>query len=235
MEFYNKWNSTSLILRIVIGLIIGVMLAVFIPDIAAPISIFGSLFVGALKAVAPVLVFFLVMSAISSHKAGQKTNMKSIVVLYLFGTFMAAVVAVIGSFIFSVELSLVASVDNMSPPEGVSEVLKALLMNAVDNPVSALMNANYIGVLTWSILLGLALKNASENTKTVISNFSDALSQIVRWVISFAPFGIAGLVFDAIATSGLEALKEYGQLIFLLVGSMVFMALVVNPLIVYAG
>ncbi|MDK2562162.1 serine/threonine transporter SstT [Romboutsia sedimentorum] len=229
----NKWNQMSLVKRIIIGLIIGIILAVTIPDTAKPIVIFGSLFVGALKAVAPILVFFLVTSAISQHKSGQQTNMKSILVLYLLGTFLAGLIAVVASFIFPITLTLGAVAENVTPPGGVVDVLKALLLNIVDNPVKALFNANYIGILSWAILLGIALKNAQQTTKIMIVNVSDALSQIVKWVINFAPLGIMGLVFDAIATQGLSALLSYGQLLAILVGCMVFVALVLNPIIAF--
>ncbi|MEG0855373.1 MAG: serine/threonine transporter SstT [Terrisporobacter sp.] len=231
----NKWNNISLVKRIIVGLIIGITLALTIPDAVAPISILGSLFVGALKAVAPILVFFLVMAAICQHKEGQKTNIKSIVMLYLVGTLIAGIVAVIGSFLFPVTLTLTAGAEGVTPPGGVGEVLQTLLMNVVDNPVNAIANANYIGVLTWAVVLGLALKNSAESTKKVITNVSDAISQAVRWVINLAPFGIMGLVFDTIATSGIESLLSYGQLIGLLVGCMAFVALVVNPIIVFIG
>lgn len=232
---FKKWNEISLVKRIVIGLIIGIILARTIPTYASPIVIFGSLFVGALKGVAPILVFFLVMAAISQHKSGKKTNMSPIIGLYLLGTFLAGLVAVIASFMFPITLTLGASANDITPPGGVVEVLKNLLMNVVDNPVKALFNANYIGILAWALILGLALKNAAESTKTMISNVADALSQIVRWIINFAPFGIMGLVFDSIATQGLETLLGYGQLIILLVGTMAFIALVVNPVIVFIG
>lgn len=175
------------------------------------------------------------MAAISQHKSGKKTNMSSIIGLYLLGTFLAGLVAVIASFMFPITLTLGASANDITPPGGVVEVLKNLLMNVVDNPVKALFNANYIGILAWALILGLALKNAAESTKTMISNVADALSQIVRWIINFAPFGIMGLVFDSIATQGLETLLGYGQLIILLVGTMAFIALVVNPVIVFIG
>lgn len=229
----NKWNKISVVKRILIGLIIGIILALTAKDIASPIVIFGSLFVGALKAVAPILVFFLVMSAISSHEKGQQTNMKSILVLYLLGTFLAGLTAVVGSFIFPTTLTLVEGAKDVVPPEGIVEVLKSLLMNVVDNPVSALLNANYIGILSWSLMLGLALKNASSSTKLVISNVSDALSTVVRWIINFAPLGIMGLVFNSIATQGIESLLSYGHLIVVLIGCMAFIALVVNPIIAY--
>lgn len=231
----NKWNQISLVKRILIGLIIGIILALIAPSAASPIVIFGSLFVGALKAVAPILVFFLVISAISQHKSGKKTNMTSIIYLYLLGTFLAGLTAVIASFLFKIELTLGASAGDVTPPGGVVEVLKNLLMNVVDNPVNALVNANYIGILSWALILGLALKNAAQSTKTMISNVSDALSQVVRWIINFAPIGIMGLVFDSIATQGLDTLLGYGQLIVLLVGCMAFIALVVNPLIAFIG
>ncbi len=232
-EWINKWNRLSLVKRIIIGLIVGIILAVTVPDLASPITIFGALFVGALKAVAPILVFFLVMASISGHKRGQRTNMRSIILLYLIGTFLAAVVAVVASFTFPVQLVLGGGVENMTPPGGVDEVLRTLLFNIVDNPVRALFNANYIGILAWAILAGLALKNASDSTKVGISNISDALSQIVRWVIGFAPLGIMGLVFEAIATNGLESLVRYGYLLVVLVGCMVFVAIVVNPIITF--
>ena len=173
------------------------------------------------------------MSAISQHKSGKKTNMKFIIVLYLLGTFLAGLVAVIASFMFKINLTLGASASDVTPPGGVGEVLMNLLMNIVKNPVTSLSEANYIGILSWAVVLGLALKSAKETTKTAISNISDALSQVVRWVINFAPLGIMGLVFDSIATQGLETLLGYGQLIVLLVGCMAFIALVVNPLIAF--
>lgn len=234
-NFLNKWNKISLVKRILIGLIIGILLALTIPNVAKPIVIFGSLFVGALKSVAPILVFFLVISAICQHKQGQQTNMKSIIFLYLLGTFLAGLVAVIASFLFPITLTLGSGVSKMAPPGGVVEVLKALLMNVVDNPVMALYNANYIGILSWALIIGIALKNASSSTKTMISNVSDALSQVVKWIINFAPLGIMGLVFDSISTQGIESLLSYGQLIMLLVGCMLFIALVVNPLIAFIG
>lgn len=225
----------SLVKRIIVGLIIGIILAVTIPENAKFVIIFGSLFVGALKAIAPMLVFFLVMAAISQHRSGHQTNMKSVIVLYLLGTFLAGLVAVIASFVFPVtlSLSLATGVDNIAPPGGIVDVIKALLMNLVDNPVKALYNANYIGILSWAVLLGFALRNAPDTTKLVISNISDAVSQMVRWVINFAPLGIMGLVFDAIATNGLSSLLSYGKLLAVLIGCMIFVALVVNPIIVF--
>lgn len=229
----KKWNSLSLVKRIFVGLVIGIILAVTVPEQVSGITIFGALFVGALKAIAPILVFFLVMSAISGHREGTETNMKSIIILYLAGTFLAGLVAVIASFMFPVTLTLGAGVDSITPPGGVVEVLKTLLMNVVDNPVKALFNANYIGILAWAVVLGLAIKGASQTTKDMVTTFAEGLAQMVRWVINFAPLGIMGLVFDAIATSGLESLLSYGQLLLVLVGCMLFVALVVNPLIAF--
>ena len=231
----NAWNRISLVKQIIIGLIIGIVLAVAFPTQLSGITIFGSLFVGALKAVAPVLVFFLVMAAISHHKAGQKTNMKSIIGLYLLGTLLAALAAVIASFIFKLQLVLPESTSDIAPPGGISEVLRTLVFNVVSNPVSALLNANYIGILAWAILLGVALRHASETTKDFLGDISDAVSQMVRWIIKFAPLGVMGLVFDSIAVSGLATLLEYGKLIVLLVGTMLFDALIINPIMVYAG
>ncbi|WP_320047171.1 serine/threonine transporter SstT [uncultured Ilyobacter sp.] len=233
-NLFNKWNQLSLVKRIIAGLVVGTLLAITVPDLAKPISIFGSLFVGALKSVAPILVFFLVMSAISQHEKGQKTNMKSVVTLYLVGTFAAGLVAVVGSFMFPVAIKLGAGTGNsVTPPAGVVEVLKSLLLNVVDNPIHALASANYIGILSWAVLLGVALKNAPATTKTMISNFSDALSQVVRWVINLAPLGIMGLVFSTVSENGIGSMVDYGRLLGLLLGSMFFMALVVNPLIAF--
>lgn len=227
-----KWNQMSLVKRILVGIIIGVILALSVPD-ASGISIFGSLFVSALKSVAPVLVLLLVTSAISKHQKGQQTNMKSILLLYGAGTFLAGLIAVIASFIFPVSLTLTTGNQDLTPPDGIVEVLRGLLLQVIDNPVNALLKANYIGILTWAILLGIALRNAQESTKDMLSNFSDAVSQIVKWVINLAPLGIMGLVFDSITTNGLSSMLDYGKLLLVLIGCMLFIALVVNPLIVY--
>lgn len=228
----HKWNQVSLVKRILVGIIVGIALALLIPN-ATGISIFGTLFVQALKAVAPILVLLLVMSAISNHKKGQQTNMKSILALYGLSTFLAGLIAVIASFLFPVKLSLVTGATDLSPPDGIVEVLNTLLFNIVDNPINALMNGNYIGILAWAILLGIALRNANDSTKSSLVNFSDAVSQIVKWVISLAPIGIMGLVFDSITANGLSSLLDYGKLLLVLIGCMLFIALVVNPLLVY--
>lgn len=233
-KIIGLWNKVSLVKRIIVGLIIGILLGLFFPQLTF-LSTLGDLFVGALKAVAPLLVLFLVMSALSRNKQGKKTNMKRIIFLYILGTLIAGSIAVIASFIFPIQLKLGETASSISPPGGINEVLKTLLMNIVSNPVDALVNANYIGILTWAVLLGIALKKASQGTKNAIENIADALSQIVKWVISLAPFGVMGLVFNTISTQGIGSLVDYGKLIALLVGVMVFIALVVNPIIVFIG
>lgn len=227
------WNSLSLVKQIIIGLIIGIILALTLGDKVSGIVILGNLFVNALKGVAPVLVFFIVMGAICQHQKGQKTNMKSVIVLYLTGTFLAGTSAVVSSFIFPMSIELAEGAGDVTPPGGLTEVLQNLLFQIAANPVDALMNANYIGILTWAILLGIALRHASDGTKKAIGDISEAVSQLVRWVIRFAPLGVMGLVFNAINEGGIEALGAYGKLIILLVGTMLFVALIMNPIIVF--
>lgn len=232
-DLWIRWNRISLVKQIILGLVVGVVLAMLWPESLSGITILGDFFVGALKGVAPVLVLFLVTSALSQHKKGQKTNMKDIVILYLVGTFLAGLAAVLASYVFKVELVLSASAADVSAPDGLVEVLKNLLMRVVDNPINALTQANYIGILVWAVLLGLVLRRASDTTKTTISDLSQALTQIVRWVIRLAPLGVMGLVFGTIAENGLKSLATYGKLILLLVGVMFFVALVVNPILVF--
>lgn len=233
-EAFHKWNSISLVKRILCGLIIGIILGLVVPQ-ATGISILGDLFVGALKGIAPILVFFLVMSALSNMAEGQRTNMKAIVVLYILGNLTAAMVAVIAHYLFPVSMTFASGTDvgDVAPPSGVTEVLTNLLMNLVDNPVNAIVNANYIGILFWAIIFGIALKKASEGTKNALENVSDATSIAVQWVISFAPFGIMGLIFTTISEQGLGALVGYAKLIVLLVGTMAVVAFVVNPIIAF--
>ena len=228
----KKWNESSLVLRILGGLIIGVVLGLAVPQ-AAPIGLLGDLFVGALKAVAPLLVLFLVMTALSRHREGQKTNMSRVILLYLLGTFIDGCVAVITSFLFPVTLKLTEAQSQTASPGGIGEVLNTLLMNLVSNPVDALVNANYIGILAWAVLLGIALRKAGDGTKRALGELADAVSQVVRWIIGCAPFGVLGLVFNSISQLGIDSLASYGQLLLLLVGTMVFVALVVNPLIAF--
>lgn len=229
----QKWNSISLVLRILCGLIIGIILGLVIPKITV-IALFGDLFVGALKAIAPLLVFFLVMSALAHMGEGQKTNMGFIVALYMIGNLFSALVSVIACKIFPVTLTLAeAAGEDMAPPSGVGEVLKNLLLNVVSNPVGSIVDANYIGILAWACIFGIAFKAAAPATKAMLDDISDVISTAVKWVISFAPFGIMGLIFNVISTSGLSALLSYGRLILVLVGSMAFVAFIMNPIIVF--
>ena len=230
----QKWNSINLIKRIICGLIVGIILGLAIPQ-ASVISILGDLFVGALRGIAPLLVFFLVMSSLCHMGKGQKTNMKFVVVLYLLGNVLSALAAVLSSRLFPIMLTFSENTNtsDITPPSGVSEVLKNLLMNIVSNPVDALVNANYIGILAWAIIFGIALKAASGTTKTVIENISDATSTAVRWIINLAPFGIMGLIFTTISEQGLSVLLSYGRLICVLVGTMLFVALVLNPIVTF--
>lgn len=232
-SLFEKWNSINLVNRIIIGILLGVVFALLVPDQLSVISIFGTLFISALKAVAPILVFILVINAIASHVSGKATNMKMVVILYIVGTFLAGLVAVVISYIFPTTLLLKTSAQEIEPPSGITEVLETLLFNMVSNPVSALLDANYLGILTWALILGFALKVASEATKKVITDLSDAITKIVQWLISLAPIGIMGLVFETISTTGFSAFSSYGRLVIILVGTMFFIALVVNPLLVF--
>lgn len=228
----KKWNSLSLVSRIVLGIIVGVVLALLVPNVSW-ISLLGTLFINSLKAVAPILVFVLVIHAIASHESGQKTNMKAILGLYAIGTFLAGAVAVIAAKIFPSTIILKESAQEISPPQNIGEVLEKLLLNIASNPVDALMNANYLGILAWALVLGFALKQASATTKTVLANVSDAISKVVQWVINLAPFGIIGIIYDTISTNGLGALGKYGHVLIVLVGTMLFVALVVHPFITF--
>ncbi len=229
----NLLNRTSLVMQIVIGLIAGIALALLFPAAALQLAFVGKLFVSALKAVAPILVFVLVMASIANHKHGQETHIRPILVLYLLGTFGAAVVAVIASMVFPSSLALVTHEVPVSAPGGISEVLEGLLLSVVDNPVSALMNANFIGILAWAIGLGIAIRHAGETTRTVLGDLSNGVTLIVRAVIRCAPLGIFGLVASTLAQSGLGALLGYLHLLLVLIGCMLFVALVMNPLIVF--
>ncbi len=225
--------GTSLIAQIAIGMVCGVVLALVAPELARSVALLGDVFISALKAVAPVLVFVLVIASIASHKRGQPTHIRPVLMLYLLGTLGAAVVAVLASFAFPTTLVLDAPQAAGTPPGGIIGVLKNLLLSAVSNPVKALMEANFIGILSWAIALGIALRHAGQGTRALLTDVSDAVSQIVRVVIRFAPLGIFGLVAATLADSGLDALLGYGRVLAVIVGSMVFVALVMNPLIVF--
>ena len=229
------YNRIGLIWQIIIGMVIGIIIGQFIPSAAPTIGILGSLFVGALKAVAPFLVFILVTAAIAQHNEGAQTHMRPILLLYVIGTFGAAVIAVAASFMFPTSLTLVAAPEtNLAPPSGIAEVLKNVLMSLVSNPISALSSGNYIGILAWALMLGFALRNANEVTHTIIGDLASAVSMIVRGVIRFAPLGIMGLVAVTVEETGFKRMaQEYGHLILVLLGCMGLVAFVFNPLIVW--
>ena len=232
-ELFHMWNRMSLVVRIMIGIVIGLILALLFPEQLSVLSMLGTLFVEALKAVALVLVFVLVLNAIASHVSGKETAVKGVLVLYIISTFLAGLVAVVVSFIFPTTLTLKTEAQDVAPPSGIGEVLETLLFNIVTNPVTAIMEANYLGILVWALLLGVALRAAHSSTKTMIANVSEAVTKIVQWVISLAPIGILGIVFDTVSTTGFAALGEYGRLIIILVGTMLFIALVMNPIMVF--
>ncbi len=233
MGLIKKWNSMSLILRILIGLVIGAILGFAVPK-ATWIGVPGELFVGALKAIAPILVFVLVASSLANSKGGNMEKFRTVIILYLFSTLCAAIVSVFTSFAFKVTIPLTGldAVDASAAPQGMADVVLNLLKSIVVNPVDALAKANYIGILFWAVVFGIALKLAAPATKAMMDDLSNAVSTAVRWVISCAPIGILGLMFTAVSTSGAEIFKQYGQLVGLLVGTMLFVALVINPLIV---
>ena len=232
-RFISVWNRTSLIKRIIIGVILGFILGMTVPKLSG-IGILGDLFVGGLKAVAPLLVFVLVASALSQNEKGQKTNMSTIIGLYLVGTLAAALVAVVVNYLFPITLTLdTATQPKLSSPEGVGQVFHSLLLKMVDNPINALESANYIGVLTWAVIFGLAFRNSNKTTKDMLQTMAEVTSQVVRWIINLAPFGILGLVFKTISDNGVKILANYGFLILALVGTMFFVALVVNPFIAF--
>ena len=232
-RFISTWNRTSLIKRIAIGVVIGAVLGLLVPKFTV-IGLLGDMFVGGLKAIAPLLVFALVANALSQTREGQQSNMKTVIVLYLFGTFAAALTAVISHYIFPISLKLgAAAATKATAPQGVGEVFKDLLLKMVDNPVNALAQANYIGVLVWAVVFGFAMRAASNHTKDLLNTLAEVTSQIVRWIINLAPFGILGLVFNTISENGVGVLADYGILILVLVGTMAFVALVVNPIIAF--
>ena len=236
MELLRKWNSISLIWRIVMGLVIGAVLGVcsqaFAWDQIMIIDLLGTLFVSALKAVAPILVFFLVLSALANAKTAG--SMKTVILLYIVSTILSAFIAVLVSFVFPVDITLANPPEDVAAsPEGIGAVLLTLVTNIFSNPVDALMKGNFIGILAWAIVLGIALRSARQSTKSVFENISEAITRVVRWIINLAPFGILGLVYTSVSTSGLEIFTSYGAIILLLVGCMLLIALVVNPIIVF--
>ena len=231
-KVFEGWNKIPSLAKIIAGLVIGIILGIVAKN-ATWISIFGDIFVGALKAVAPVLVFLLVSSSISKAKPNIGKRFRLVIFLYMITTLTAAIIAVVASYVFPVTITLSGTVESTSP-SGLGEVFRTLLSNMVANPIQAIISGNYIGILFWSVILGLCLKAvASESTLRVVSELSDAVSKSVAYVIAFAPFGVLGLVYEAIRTNGLEIFTVYGKIILVLVGSMLFASLVVNPFIVF--
>ena len=226
------YGETALIKLIAIGLVVGIILALFVPAVIPVIAVFGKLFVNALKAVAPILVFVLVMNALS-QKSESSSTMRPIITLYVLGTFCASLVAVTASFLFPTTLSLQVADATITPPSGIVEVLQNVIMKVVDNPINALTNANYIGILAWAVIIGIALRPAGDALHEALADLAKAVTQVVQWVIRFAPFGIMGLVADAIGTSGVEALLGYAKLLAVLLGAFFSVALIMNPLIVW--
>ncbi len=234
MNIWKKWTEIGLIFRIVGGLIIGAILGLAIPQVTA-IGVLGNVFVGALKAIAPVLVFFLVISSLCNAGQSHGGVIKTVIILYMFSTVLASVIAVFASMIFKVKMIFPesATADITSAPKGILEVLQNLLLNVVANPVQSLATANYVGILMWAVLLGLAFRAASDATKKVLADVSEAISHVVTTIINLAPFGILGLVFTTVSENGLSIFKTYGKLLALLVGCMLFIYFVTNPILVY--
>ena len=227
------WKKTNLIKRISLGIICGALLAVLFPQ-ASAIGLLGEIFVGGLKAIAPLLVFALVANALSQQKKGEKSNMKTVIILYLLGTFAAALVAVLIGFVFPLEIDLADAKQSLSPPDGIGQVLSNLLLKLVDNPLNALISANYIGVLSWAVVFGIAMREASHHSKDLLRTSAEVTSKIVEWIINLAPFGILGLVYTTISGKGFQALQSYGLLLLVLIATMLIVALIINPLIVFA-
>lgn len=231
-KLYEQWTSISLVKRIVVGLIIGAVLGLAAPQ-ASGLVILGDVFVGALKGIAPLLVFFLIISSLCHAGKSHGGVIKTVIILYMFSTFLASLIAVFASRLFPVTLTLTVEAADLSAPQGIVEVFRTLLLNIVANPVSAIINANYIGILSWAVLFGIGLRGANDNTKKFFDDVSTGLSKVVTWIISFAPFGILGLVYSAVSTNGLGIFTEYGRLLAVLVGSMLFIYFVTNPILVY--
>ncbi len=230
-KIFGFYTKVPLILRIAIGLVIGVSLGLWVPQ-ASFVTLFGDIFVGALKAIAPILVFVLVIASLSSAGKGIGKRFSRVIFFYMLSTFLAAVAAVVGSYIFKLTIPLAEAVDRTAPA-GLAEVFGNLLKNMVTNPIQSILDANYVGILTWAIIFGLALRiGASDKTKEVLNDISNAVSKTVAWVIQLAPFGIMGLVYSSISEYGIAIFKDYGKLLALLVGCMLVVAFVIDPFIV---
>ena len=239
--WWDMWLRLNLISRIAVGLVLGVLVGAAVqgtavaPQVGTFATLIGGLFVGALRSVAPVLVFLLVISAIARHRQGTPTHIRPILLLYLAGTFLAALAAVTASFLFPSFLPLSGvEAAQRTAPGGIGEVLHGLLMKTVSNPVQALVEANYIALIVWGVLLGVAFRHASDATRVLVADLAEAVSYIVRWVIRFAPLGVFGLVMTTIIIEGFAGIGRYTQLLVVLVGTMLFVAFVVNPLLVFS-
>ena len=229
----RMYMNGNIVLQIVVGIALGAVLAFIFPELASKASVLGTLFVKALKAIAPLLVFVLVMASIANHKKSQQTYIKPVLFLYMAGTLIASVTAVVFSFMFPSTLNLLTSNVKQVAPEGISEVLTTLVFNMVDNPVNALVQGNYIGILTWAAAIGFGLGKGSETTKNVLQNLADSVTSVVNIIIRLAPFGIFGLVANTLASTGVEALVDYSHLLLVLISAMLFITLVTNPLLVF--
>ncbi len=227
------YMNGNIVLQIVVGIVLGAVLAFIFPELASKASVLGTLFVKALKSIAPLLVFVLVMASIANHKKSQQTYIKPVLFLYMAGTLIASVTAVVFSFMFPSTLNLLTSNVKQVAPEGISEVLTTLVFNMVDNPVNALVQGNYIGILTWAAAIGFGLGKGSETTKNVLQNLADSVTSVVNIIIRLAPFGIFGLVANTLASTGVEALVDYSHLLLVLISAMLFITLVTNPLLVF--
>ena len=231
-KLLDKWISISLIKRIIGGLALGIILGLLVPK-ASGIALFGSVFVGALKAIAPLLVFVLVISSLCHSGKSHGGVIKTVIILYMFSTILASVIAVFTSKLFPVTLTLAEGAQEMSSPGSIGDVFNSLLMNIVENPITSLTKANYVGILAWAVVIGIACRHAKESTKDMLVDISNGLSKVVTWIINFAPFGIMGLVFDTVSSNGMSVFKEYGKLLMLLVGTMLFIYFVTNPILVF--
>jgi serine/threonine transporter len=230
----ERYVNGNLVLQILVGIVLGVVVAMISKDLAMSFSILGTLFVKALKAIAPILVFILVAAAIIKKEVGVKTGMKPILTLYFIGTFLSALTAVVVSFLFPINLVLLeGTTESLTHPTNIIEVLKTVLFNIVDNPVNALQSGNFIGILAWAIAIGFAMHYSSNETKKVFEDVSIGIAKIVGFIIKLAPFGIFGLVADTFAQTGFTSLLSYSKLLLVLVGTMLFVAFVINPIIVY--
>lgn len=230
---FQRYMNSSLVLLIILGIVCGVALASVSPSAGQTAGILGAFFVKALKGIAPILVFLLVVASIANHKKNQQTFIKPVLVLYAAGTLIAALTAVVFSFAFPTQLSLVSAELGRAAPQGIGEVLGALAFNIVDNPVNALATGNFIGILAWAIVIGIGLRQSSDTTKVLLQNIADSITTVVGFVIRLAPFGIFGLVANTVATTGFDALLGYSHLLMVLIGAMLFIALVTNPLLVF--